>query len=329
MASRAAGAGMSWRCVVLLALTLWIPAGCGAGPVESAAPSEPDPPAAPDDPIPWVTPEARAVNTTRILLESEAAGDTVSFHLYLPDAYHQESERRFPVLVWLHGGGGGVAGIPPLSNLFHGAIARGDIPPLLVVFPNGLPLGMWIDSRDGRQPVETILMDEVLPYVDAEFRTLPPAEGRLVEGWSMGGYGALRLGFAHPGAFAGISALGAGPLQLDFLAEGPRTNVQQRQEILDRVYGGSLGHFADVSPWRLAEGLAQSDPPGPGIPLRIAVGTGDELLGMNREFRDHLAALGVEHRYTEVPEVGHQPLAVLHALGDEYWEFLRDVLQEK
>ena len=267
------------------------------------------------------------MNTTRILLRSEAVGGEVSFHLYLPDAYHTEPLDPFPVLVWLHGGGGGAAGIPPLAEFLHGAITRGEIPPLLVVFPNGLPFGMWMDSRDGRQPVETLLMSEILPWVDREFRTLPSETGRVVEGWSMGGYGALRLGFAHPGAFAGISALGAGPLQMDFLAEGPRSTVQQRREILDQVYGGSLEHFAAVSPWRLGEERSGADPPGPGVPLRMVVGTRDELLDMNRRFRDHLTALGMAHRYTEVEGVGHQPLAVLRGLGPEYGAFLREVLR--
>jgi len=52
--------------------------------------------------------------------------------------YDTEKELKFPVLYWLHGSGGGTGGILPLSAHFDRAIRMGKIPPMLVVFANGL-----------------------------------------------------------------------------------------------------------------------------------------------------------------------------------------------
>ncbi|MFZ4650768.1 MAG: alpha/beta hydrolase-fold protein [Rubrivivax sp.] len=71
------------------------------------------------------------------------------------------------------------------------------------MFVNGLPARLWADSKDGASPVETVLIREVIPGVDRSFRTQASREGRILEGFSMGGYGAARLGFKHPELFAG------------------------------------------------------------------------------------------------------------------------------
>ncbi len=314
----------------LLACCIWaLLAGCNGSPLQSP-PADPTPsgPGTPASDPEWVTAAVDAVNVQRILFQSEAIGKDVSAHVYLPDAYATDPAQRFPVLYWLHGGGGSVTqGIPFLANFFHQGMARGDMEPTIVVFPNGLPLGMWVDSKDSRQPMETILMKELIPHVDQRFRTLGAREGRIIEGFSMGGYGAARLGFKYPEAFGGISILGAGPLQLDFLAEGPRTPLARRQEILDVVYGGSMEYFQAQSPWRLAEALAGNDPPGPGAPVRVVVGEEDELLDMNRRFHEHLKSLGIPHDYVELPGVGHNPPATLQAMGPDHWAFYRQVFE--
>ena len=132
--------------------------------------------------------------------DSAAAKAKVSYHLYTPEAYDTEKEQRFPVLYWLHGTGGGRAGIAPLSAFFDRAIREGKIPPMLIVFPNGLATSMWCDSKDGSVPMETVVVKELVPHVDATFRTVAAREGRLIEGFSMGGYGAARLGLQVSGS---------------------------------------------------------------------------------------------------------------------------------
>jgi S-formylglutathione hydrolase FrmB len=274
------------------------------------------------DPLPWVTDRVTAPNTDRVIFFSESTGSNVSFHIFLPDAYQANTLQRFPVIYWLHGGGGGADGILPLTTQFRNAMARGKIPPAIIVFPNGLPHGMWCDSKDGRQPVESMFIRDLIPYVDANYRTIARRSGRIAEGFSMGGYGAARFGFRYRELFGGISLLGAGPLQLDFSVVAPGNQLLQ-QRIFREVYGSDMAYFEAQSPWRLAEtyGSLLPDP----TPLRIVVGMAEYVYENNVIFSGHLTSLGISHDFFAFENVGHSVPEYFTSLGDDNWDFYRSV----
>lgn len=273
----------------------------------------------------WVTAAVVAPKVSQHVFASSAVGVPVSYHVYLPDAYATQAQRRFPVLYWLHGSDSVLTGIATVSAAFDAAIVAGRIPPLILVFANGLPYGMWCNAESGLQPVESMVVDDLLPDVDARFRTLPEARARLVEGFSMGGYGAARFALLYPDRFGAASMLGAGPLQLDFLVNDPNLQpLAVRQRILAEVYGNSLAVFEARSPWRLAE----QHPPPPGYRLRQIIGTLDFTLGPNRDFHAHLSARNIPHSYIEVPNVAHSVPGILSVMGDDFWSFHRDALQD-
>ena len=271
----------------------------------------------------WVLPEVAAPRVQRVLFDSKAAGRQVSCHVFTPEGYERDKEGRFPVLYWLHGTGGGLPGIAPVAAWFDAAIREGKIPPMLVVFPNGLASSMWCDSKDGAVPMETIVIKELLPHIDATFRTLAKREGRIIEGFSMGGYGAARLGFKHPQLFAAVSLLGAGPLQPDF-NEAPRAGPRGRDQVLGTVYGGDMAFYRSQSPWLIVEQNVEKLRSG--LLIRQIIGDRDETLGFNREFKQHLDALKIPHTYRQLPDIPHNPNLVLNALGEENWAFYRRVL---
>lgn len=273
------------------------------------------------EPSQWVT---RAIETERVqygTFESEAVGETVSYHIYLPAAYHGVSQERFPVLYWLHGGRGGLPGIAAVSSFFDKAITDRHIRPMMIVFPVCPPMRMWCDSKDGASPVESMLMNDLIPHIDKTYRTIAAAEGRLVEGWSMGGYGAGRLGFKFPDQFAAVSMLGAGPLQLDFRT-GAVSGVR-RKDVFQTTYGGDWAYFEAQSPWRLAEHFAAGEPTN--LVIRQAVGLDDAMCADNRAFHKHLDTLKIPHTYLEVPDVSHNTMDVLNALGASNWAFYNAV----
>jgi enterochelin esterase-like enzyme len=258
---------------------------------------------------------------------SPAALATVSFHIYLPPEYETDPEARFPTLYWLHGSGSPIAGIPPVRTRFANAMAEGRIPPMLVVFPNGIGASMWCDSRDGRVPMESVVIDDLIPHVDANFRTIAGRRGRIVEGFSMGGAGAGRLGLRRPDLFTGISMLGAGPMQLDFMDAPAGTDAppRQRTAIFETVWGGDPAYYVEQHPWTIATRRAESLVAACTV-IRIATGERDAMLPPNLAFSRHLLDLGVPHAMTVVPGVGHQPLATLMGLGDAGWDFYREAL---
>lgn len=273
----------------------------------------------------WVTDAAQGPGVSFHTFGSEARGGPVSFHIYVPPDYAAHPDRRFPVVYWLHGSGGGVSGIPQLAAELDQAIRDRKAPPFLVVFVNGLSMGMYVDWSNGKAPMETIIVHELRPYIDSSWRTLATREGRLLDGFSMGGYGAARFGFRYPELFRTVSMMGAGPLQ-EFLTTAPRASKAQAEELLREVYGGSQAGFQAVSPRRYArENAARL---AGRSRLRLVIGDRDETFGNNQDFHAYLEGLGIPHDWIVLPGVGHDPLQVLTALGDRHWAFYRAAFSE-
>lgn len=275
----------------------------------------------------WVTAAVRAPGLEQRVFYSPSVKSDVSYHVYTPDLYDSDNERRFPVIYWLHGyQGGGAKQLPQLVEHFDLAMREGKIPSALIVFPNGMKESMWVNSKDGQVPMETVLIKELIPNVDATYRTIASRFGRLIEGFSMGGYGAARLGFKYPEVFGSISILGAGPMQRAF-EPGADKMTKARIRILANVYGNDQTYYLAQSPLVLAEQYANATRDK--ILVRIAVGSDDAMLRPNRDFAGHLSTLGVPYDFQEVPNVGHAPFPLFRALGEANWNFYRVALAGK
>jgi S-formylglutathione hydrolase FrmB len=267
----------------------------------------------------WMTEKVDAPKVEYRVFHSDSVNEKASFHIYIPDSYKENPEKSFPVLYYLHGSSGtGLEGVALISSMFDQAILKGTIPDMLIVFPYGLPYGMWVDSKDGTQPMESILMDDLIPYVDENYRT-KKADGRIVEGFSMGGYGAGRLGLKYHNRFNALSMLGAGPLQLDFLEGGPYVPIEKREQLFEEVYGSDMDYFEEQSPWRTAESVAELLPEN--FKIRIVIGTKDTMYDNNLLFKDLLDQLGIAHQYHELPDVAHTPLPVVNYVVNNDPEF--------
>lgn len=279
----------------------------------------------PPPPREWITTTAATTQVQFQLFRSATLGRPVSFHVMLPPSYAAQPNRRYPVLYWLHGSGGGLDGVPQLANFFSNAMTTARMPHALVVFPNGLANSMWCNSKDGSTPVETIVIDELIPQVDRTFRTIASRAGRIVEGFSMGGHGAGRYGLKFSHVFRACSLMGAGPLQLDFLESDPDLNpIELRQALFAEVYGNDMSYYLAQHPWTWADARAGQLPANHRI--RFVVGTEDSMIANNRELRDHLTVLGIPHQFIEVPGVAHNPLPTLSGAGTNNWAFYQEVL---
>jgi enterochelin esterase-like enzyme len=311
---------LRFRTFVMHALSLF----CLAALCLPAALAAQPPAGAPDPTLPWVTAEATAPRVVFRTFDSKVVGGKVSYHAYVPEAHGQDAG-RLPVLYWLHGTEGGISGIRPLARVFGEAMETGRIPPMIVVFVNGLPRRLWADAKDGSSPVETVFVTEVIAQVDQSFRTIASREGRVLEGFSMGGYGAARLGFRHADLFAGISILAGGPFDLEL--RGPRAlrNPQLREQLLREVCSDDWDYFKAISPLTIVQTAAPALRARRTV-VRQAVGTADNTRDLNREFHERMTALNIPHDYVEVPGVGHDTRALLEALGDASGAFYRRAL---
>jgi enterochelin esterase-like enzyme len=277
------------------------------------------------DEVSWVTQQVNAPRVSFHTFRSQAAKSLVSYHVYKPAAYKESDVKRFPVLYWLHGTEGGVNHILPVSQMFDHAIRNKVVPPMIVVFVNGLSKRLWTNSKDGLAPIETVFIDELIPNVEMTMRTIATREGRILEGFSMGGYGAARIGFKHAGLFGGVSILAAGPLDLNF--EGPRaTGNPLREQILNDVCNGDIAYFKSTHPWTVAESQARFLKKS-GIIIRQAVGSEDFTLNLNRRFHEHLLSLDIPHEFHIVDGVGHNTPALMAGLANS--EFYRNALMPR
>ena len=275
----------------------------------------------------WTTAPVTAPGVQYRTFSSAAAGTTVSFHIYLPPAYANEPNRRFPVLYWLHGSGDPIGAIPQVTGYFASGMAQGLIPPMIVVIPNGMNYSMWCNSKNGLVPMETVVLNDLVPHVDATFRTIAQRSGRIVDGFSMGGAGSGRFGFRRPDLFAGVSMLGAGPLQVDFLEEplGGSTSEQLRLQIYATVWGSDPLYYLSQNPRTIVTDRAEAVIAAQ-TRVRQGIGSLDTLVPMNQEFSALLKSLGIPHDFTVLPGINHNAGAVLNNLGQANWDFYNDAL---
>ncbi len=164
------------------------------------------------------------------VLRDNAAGDP---HLrrvpvYLPPAYGEQSGRRFPVLFVLAGFGGRGRMLlndspwsPPLDERMDHLIDTGACGQTILVMPDCYTRfggSQYLDSTaTGRY--ETHVIEELVPFIDARFRTLAGRGHRGVVGKSSGGYGALVYGMKHPDVFGAVGCH-SGDVGFDYCYRG-------------------------------------------------------------------------------------------------------------
>jgi S-formylglutathione hydrolase FrmB len=140
-------------------------------------------------------------------VQSHVLNRGVAYCVLLPPSYASEPTRRYPVLYFLHGLGDNEqmflrsGGLDLLEDL------RGnhEIGEFLVVTPAG-DSSFFINSHDNRVRYEDFFLQEFMPSIERRYRVRPGRTSRGIAGISMGGYGALRLAFVHPGLFGSVSA---------------------------------------------------------------------------------------------------------------------------
>ncbi|MCK5130857.1 MAG: hypothetical protein KAR40_01730 [Candidatus Sabulitectum sp.] len=125
---------------------------------------------------------------------SEALGQEKSVQIYLPGAYDSPSCRRYPVIYFFHGALDGFSGYGILPGILDYLIENRVIRPVIMVKPDGFSSpypASFYTSSDLYGDLEGYLADDLVEWVDDNFRTIPSRRKRVVMGHSMGGYGAL------------------------------------------------------------------------------------------------------------------------------------------
>jgi len=198
----------------------------------------------------WMEPDkTEPADTKYKTFHSKTIDGEVSYLIYLPPDYEKEQQKRYPILYWLHGSGGTQTKGGEVVRRVDEAIRAGKVPAIIVVLVNGLRgATMYCDSKDGKWPLESVIVNDLIPHIDSTYRTIARRECRAVEGFSMGGFGAAHFGFKYPELFGVVSILAPALLGPELEAAMPK---RKWQEHLSFVFGGDLDCFRANDPFQL------------------------------------------------------------------------------
>lgn len=124
--------------------------------------------------------------------------------VYTPPGYMKESTEEYPVLYLLHGSQDNEWSWVYTGRLAHivdNLIAEDRIVPCIIVMPN---CELDVEGLDEYHSIDKILMDDVMPYIEATYRVKTDKWNRAVAGLSMGAYAANDIGLWHPDFFGYI-----------------------------------------------------------------------------------------------------------------------------
>jgi len=265
----------------------------------------------------WVDPITEEPPGTRYSLyptPSRGADAQGSYLIYLPPGYERDITKHFPVIYWLHGGFGNARQGAWEVQYYDAAIRAQVMPEVIFVLVQALPIGWYVDSKDGKLPVEQVIIKDLIPHIDVTYRTIAQKDGRGIEGHSMGGYGALHLGLKFPYIFGAVSAVA--PSILRNLTDEPLYRTSY-------TFENDQDYYEQVGPWNLAQ-LNAENLRGAKTNLRILSGADDLHLQLTlRDYDKWLKRLDIEHAFFEIEGAGHDYQDILEKYGEEnfyFWE---------
>lgn len=248
-----------------------------------------------NQPAPGALPSGVAHRT----YHSASMGHDVGYCIYLPPGYEQDLARRYPVIYNLHGAGGDeLTGLLAAEVLHEGILAR-RWPEMILVFPNGGKTTLYKDSYDGKAMAETTVIKELIPHIDAAYRTIAARHGRCIEGFSMGGRGSTRLALKYPEMFCSLFNQAGNVYHVSELFDSP-PNDAYRQHL-----GPDKQRYIDNDPYLLLEkNLSRIKGQ---LRIQVWCGTQDNgHLPSVREFHAALLKAGVDHTYFEIEGLAHE-----------------------
>jgi S-formylglutathione hydrolase FrmB len=218
----------------------------------------------------WVDPRLMDVTVS-----SAALPGPVGVRVLLPNGYDPTQATRYPVLYLLHGGFGSYTDWTTFGNVEPLTVGL----PVIVVMPDGGQGGWysnWANFGAGGPPQwETFHINQLIPWIDANFSTIASKAGRAIAGLSMGGFGAMTYAAQFPGLFTSVSSYSGA---LDDLNPGVEQVIEWSPVVENGLPGAIFGvtpsdvpGLTKVNPVNLAANLAGDS--------HIALYTGNGIAG--------------------------------------------------
>lgn len=204
-------------------------------------------------------------HVSQVLFPSKSTGTARRAFVYTPPGYEKDVKKHYPVLYLQHGWGEdetawsnqGFANLT-MDNL----IAAGKIKPFIIVMTYGMTNEIkWGGIRNFKiDSFQTVLVNELIPYIDSHFRTLADQSNRAMAGLSMGGMETKMIAMASPNVFSYYGLLSGGTFapadlktdqqkpKLVFLSCGSKENPANVKKAADDLKTAGFNAVSYVSP---------------------------------------------------------------------------------
>ena len=201
-------------------------------------------------------------NVQQVIFNSPSTGEQKRAFVYTPAEYSANPKKKYPVLYLQHGWGEDETA---WSNQGHAnlimdnLIAEGKCKPFIIV----MTYGMTNNARFGPinsfnyKDFETVLVDELIPFIDSNFRTIPDKKHRAMAGLSMGGMETKNITLARPEVFDYYGLLSGGIYTPDDLKDvkprliftscGSKENPERVRQSVDDLKAAGFNAVSYVS----------------------------------------------------------------------------------
>jgi enterochelin esterase-like enzyme len=243
-------------------------------------------------------PETAPENITHRTFFSKLYQKELGVNIYLPPDYSC-SGIRYPVSYHLHGWTGNesseIWAMEKVCKSKNG----------ITVFPNSSPVIEDIENL----PVENMLINELIPLIDREYRTLPQREDRSISGFSMGGGFAFYCAVKYPEIFSAVTAY-AGTYH-HYYHKGSRT-VGVAPEKAAGLYDDMMKEERYLEEGNILCLInSNADKIRGNLDINIRIGSADVLFCDNEILHLFLTALNIPHQYKVVEGIEHELLKII------------------
>ncbi len=222
-----------------------------------------------------------------IITYSHAMHKDVKSVIILPNSY-ADSSKNYPVIYLLHGYAGNYSNWITIAPQLQSLV---DEYQMIIVCADGGSRSWYIDSpMDTTFKYETYIVKELIPDIDARYRTIENRNHRAISGLSMGGHGGLFLGIKHKKLFGAAGSMSGG---LDLLQHTATWKDKQKLLGDTTVY---KQNWTSHSVIYMMDYLKNGE-----LKMIIDCGVDDYFIGINRAINQKLLNLKIAHDYIERP----------------------------
>ncbi|MBD0691924.1 esterase [Streptomyces sp. CBMA123] len=316
-----------WRTVVAL-LAAVVATATTAGTARAAGGTGAPPPMADRFGLTQVEPAVGGPTDFYLTVTTPEVTGKHHIKIILPSGYYDDPARRYPVLYFLHGS--------PDDPVQQNYPALTSSNAMITVIPDGGARGWytnWLNQNTqlGAQNWENFHLDQVIPFIDANLRTVATKKGRAVAGVSMGGFGALHYAQDRPELFSQTASLSG---DIDLSADSMDLRLAVVASLIDAqgaLCGSASGFCGDPGNdpykpgvdsdalfgtpypvfnadwrWNAADPSQHMDKlAGVGVSVYVGNGRGVPtdlefwLEGASKHVKDHMDALGMPYYYVD------------------------------